>query len=79
MIKVFISTNNNSAIKKFLIRKNPTEDCKEWVEIHIDYDENVFTAKKIETEVISDEWVEYKDYTFPSSLFNEFLNSDSKD
>ena len=76
MIKVLISKESNSVTKKFLIPKQESEDCKEWVEIRVDYAEKVFVAKKLKLEFVSDEWIEYKDYTFPSSLFTEFLLND---
>ncbi|MDB5250690.1 MAG: hypothetical protein JWQ40_5084 [Segetibacter sp.] len=75
MKKIWKSTNNTSVNKKFLIPKNQDESNQEWVEITIDYNSNVFTARKIKDLSLNEEWEEYNDYTFPSSLLNEFLNT----
>jgi len=72
-MKIFASSKNDSMLQKFLIPKE--SNSKDWVEICIDYAHKTFTAKKILIEIVEDEWREYDDYTFPSSLLNKFLQS----
>lgn len=74
-MKIFKHINNSLEHKKFLIPKSQASHCAEWVEVHIDNQKQIFTATKIKLEIIGEEWVELNDYTFPSSLLNEFLNS----
>jgi hypothetical protein len=75
MIKIYKSVKSTSEVKKILISKGTEENNYDWVEITIDSFSRVFTAKKIILEIVGDDWEEYNDYTFPSSLLNNFLNS----
>lgn len=75
MVRVLISKESTPFIRKFLIPKKQVQNCDEWVEICINYAENSFLAKIIKVEEPGTEWIEYKDYTFPTSLFSEFLNN----
>jgi hypothetical protein len=74
-MKILKSIHNSSDMKMFLIPKDNSTNCQDWVEISIDYLNNVFTAKKVLGPSLNDEWEENNDYTFPSSLLNEFLHS----
>lgn len=74
-MKILKSIQNTDMFKKFLIPKDNSDDCKDWVEICIDYSVNVFTAKKNISPDFQGGWEEYNDSTFPSSLLNEFLRS----
>lgn len=74
-MKILKSVHNSEIIKRFLIPKDNNADCKDWVDICIDYSSNTFTAKKINSPNLEDGWEENNDYTFPSSLLNEFLRS----
>ena len=72
---VLVSKNNNATFEKYIILKNSDIGNTEFVEITIDYTLNLFVAKKIKGELnITDEWQEYNDFTFPSSLLNKFLH-----
>ena len=74
---ILASKNNSELFKKFLIPKNDGYNCLEWVEIIIDNSKKEFMARKVGREHIFDvEWEERKNYTFPSSLFTEFLRDD---
>ncbi len=76
MTHIFKSKNSTTQLLKFLIPKVDENTNNEWVEITINKSIEEFTAKKVILKEISDEWEICKDYTFPSSLLNEFLNSD---
>jgi hypothetical protein len=74
MNKILSSLRNTDDYKRYLIPKSSDINCHDWAEITIDYLNNVFVAKKINLTEISDEWIEYGDSTFPSSLLTHFLN-----
>ncbi len=71
--------NNSNLVRRFLIPKHFDLECNEWVEISIDLENNLFTAKKILTAVIDDDWLETNEYAFPSALLTDFLNSQLMD
>jgi len=74
---ILVSKNNTDSFKKFLIPKNDSYNCLNWVEIIIDNSKKEFTARKVGGEYsLSIEWEEKINSTFPSSLFTEFLRSD---
>jgi hypothetical protein len=76
MTKILKAIKSSSTFTKYLIAKNSDVNCEDWVEVCIDKTKNLFTAEKIKLKNIGNEWIEFNDYTFPSSLLNEFLNSD---
>jgi hypothetical protein len=74
---VLVSKKNTDEKRRFLIPKNNTYNCKNWVEITVDDIRKEFIAKKVGPDiVIGDEWEEKENYTFPSSLLTEFLRKD---
>jgi hypothetical protein len=74
---VLVSKNNTEEKKRFLIPKNNTYNCKNWVEITVDNIRKEFIAKKVGADITKgDEWEEKENYTFPSSLLTEFLRKD---
>ena len=78
-MQILASSDNSKLQKEFLIPKIKAEDNKDWLHIKIDYSKNEFVAKKIiGTFSVGDHWINFDDYTFPSSLLNEFMNSDIK-
>ena len=67
---------NTELNRKFLIPRNRTESNTNWVEVQIDKKSEIFIAKKKVIEKIDlEEWTIFDDYTFPSSILNEFLRS----
>jgi hypothetical protein len=74
---VLVSKKNSEEKKQFLIPKNNTYNCVNWIEITIDNVRKEFIAKKVGPPLAKDEeWEEKENYTFPSSLLNEFLRKD---
>jgi len=78
MMKIFRFKDSSIKKKRFLI---PKGDNQWWVEIEMDFEKNIFKALKFRNEqpINFSEWEEYSGYTFPSSLLNEFLNTNSLD
>jgi len=77
-MKILRFKDNSNKKKRFLI---PKGDNEWWVEIEIDFEKNFFKALKLRNNQLINlsEWEEYSGYTFPSSLLNEFLNTNSVD
>jgi hypothetical protein len=74
---VFVNINNTKTFEKYLLPENTDTNNTHFVEITIDYTSDLFVAKKIKDKLkITDEWQEYNDFTFPSSLLRKFLHSD---
>lgn len=70
-MNIYKKVSNSELIKCFRIQ-NKVELGK-WIEIAIDYEKNRFSCQKLICEKLSDEWIDNNDYTFPSSLLNEFI------
>lgn len=70
-MNIYKKKSNSDLIKCFRIQNKvkPTQ----WLEITIDYENNRFNCHKLICEMLSDEWIDNNDYTFPSSLLNEFI------
>lgn len=76
-MKVYVRKNNTNTNKEFIIPKNDSYNCKNWIHITIDNLSKKFIAEKTQDLIIEeDEWEVKDNYTFPSSLLNEFLRND---
>ncbi len=74
-MKILGLKGNSDRFKKFRIPKNKKEKYP-LIEITIDFANNEFKAKKVyENDSSNDDWIEVNDYTFPSSLLNNFIRS----
>ena len=75
-MKIYKHIDSNAELKRFLIPKSTDPQNEIWAEIMIDFPRQKFLGYKRILKVPNTiEWEEYEGGTFPSSLFNEFLNS----
>lgn len=72
-MQFYQNKSSTELIKEYLIPKGKDLNTKYWTRILINYKTNEFTGKKVIIESISKDWQVVDDYTFPSSLFNQFL------
>jgi hypothetical protein len=76
MYFVLAHVDNGDSIKRFLLPKH-NEHSEDWVEITIDQKAGKFYALKVKGKFKkNDEWVQYKDSTFATSLFSHFLRDE---
>jgi len=76
-MKIYERKDNSQLQKQFIIPKNDSNNCENWVLIKIDEPSKNFFAEKITSlDINEEEWEVIENLTFPSSLFNEFLRSD---
>ena len=76
IMKIYSHIENNEEFKRFLIPKSSSLDNDIFADISIDYSRQKFVGYKRRIKKINEiEWKVYDGGTFPSSLFNEFLNS----
>ncbi len=77
-MKIYNHKSNTDNQKKFLIPKSAEIGNQNWVEISIDNEQQKFVALRLKIEQPNNtEWEIYNDTTFPSSLLNEFLRSET--
>jgi hypothetical protein len=69
--KKYKNTKTLEGITKYLV-PNRKDDSK-WAEIEINYNSHVFTCQMKTIKKLPQEWEETKDFTFASSLLNEFM------
>jgi len=73
VIKVYIDSNDEPDVTKYLIQKDEDSGVNDWVEITLDKKKQIFVARKVVGIPSDTNWIPHKDYIFPSSLFNVFL------
>ncbi|MBC6994842.1 hypothetical protein QWY85_14850 [Neolewinella lacunae] len=77
-MNIYNHKSNTDNQKKFLIPKSAEIGNQNWVEISIDNERQKFVAQRLKIEQPNNtEWEVYNDATFPSSLLNEFLRSET--
>lgn len=75
-MKTYIKKGNSPFYQEFIIPKNDSYNCQNWVHIIVDNKENVFTAQKIKVLNLNEtEWEVKENFTFPSSVLNSFLRA----
>lgn len=76
-MNIYVHKNNYALNKQFIIPKNDSYNCKNWVHIVIDETQKKFTAQRLSSiDINEDEWEIKENFTFPSSLLSEFLRND---
>jgi len=76
-MKIYERKDNSQLQKQFIIPKNDSYNCKNWVHIKIDEPSKKFMAEKITSlDINEEEWEVKENRTFPSSILSEFLRSD---
>jgi hypothetical protein len=76
MYFVLAHKDNSANSKRFLLPKID-EQSEDWVEIKIDEEAGEFFAKKVKGRFKENEdWREYQDSTFATSLFSHFLRNE---
>lgn len=70
-MKIYKLESNTELIKRFLIHGKG--DSPNWFEIKIDYISNKFECQTKVHHEVPKEWIKTSGYTFPSSIFYEFI------
>ena len=70
-MKVYKHVSNTDKIKRLLIQGK--SDTPNWFEINIDYTTNRFECQTRIYDELPAEWNKTRGYSFPSSIFYEFV------